>query len=212
MGKKDLSMPKLYRNNKKVFLIAFFALGCSGCGLFGLFGSSQQKNPDEYHVGTHEWVADSIFVKIYSTSQPNVIVSLPSIEAECRSCNLSEPPTQVAFQPDDVGRIYFPEARSLASVRIHLHGHGIDTTFIQKQRSPNEATTYFHLSEPLIGRVFIDQFSLLYLDSSEDSSVTNADIGDELNIYGERSAFYIVHHPNFRRPLYLLKADAVRLY
>ena len=33
----------------------------------------------------------------------------------------------------------------------------------------------------------------------------------EFNIFGERSAFFVVHHPNFSVPLYLLKADAVRL-
>ena len=215
-------MPKPYKSRNK------FATACrnrgpnatailcvflfTGCGLFsGLFGSSVPKNPDDYHIGTHEWVGDSISVRVYRTSSPSEHPSLPKIEAECRSCNLSQPPVVLAFNGAGVASIYFPEARSLASVRIHLHGSGIDTTFIQKQRPPEEAIAYYHLSQPLIGRVFVEQLAELYRDTTQDSVLATAEVGDELNIFGEHSAFYIVHHPNFSQPLYLLKADAVRL-
>ena len=193
-----------------IFLvIALFLL--PGCGLFGLFGSGVEKNPDVYHVGTHEWVGDSIAVRIYRTSEPEADPSLPKITAECRSCDIIEPPKQLTFQPNGVSHIYFPEARQLISARIHLHGSGIDTTFIQTQRPPGEATAYFHLSRPLVGRLLVGEFAPLYLDTTQDSTMASANKGDELNIYGEDSAFFIVQHPNFQEPLYLYKGNAVRI-
>jgi len=177
--------------------------------LFGGCGSSG--NPDVYHVGTHEWVGDSILVRVYRTSNPAENPSLPDINVDCRSCNLTNSPQNLAFNSSGAARIYIPETREQISARLHLHGSGIDTTFIQKQRPPGEATRYFHLREPLVGRVFVDQFSLLYFDTTKDSVVANANVGDELNVYAGGSSFYRVHHPNFTQPLYLLKADAIRL-
>ena len=197
---------------RKTIFISVSLLLLSGCGLFNLFGSNGvEKNPDVYHVGTHEWIGDSIAVRIYKTSDPNATPSLPKITAECRSCNLVEPSKQLSFQPDGTTHVYFPEARQLISVRIHLHGSGIDTTFIQTQRSPMEATAYFHLARPLVGRVLVGEFSPLYLDTTQDSTVASANKGDELNIYGENSAFFIIQNPNFPEPLYLYKGNAVRI-
>ncbi len=176
----------------------------TGCGSSG--------NPDVYHVGMHEWVGDSIMVHVYRTSAPEEKPSLPGITVDCRSCNLINSPQNLTFNDSGVARIYIPETRQLLSARMHLHGSGIDTTFIQTQRPPGEATRYFHLREPLVGRVLVDQFALLYSDTTKDSVVANANVGDELNIYGSGISFYRVHHPNFTQPLYLLKADAIRLW
>ncbi len=175
----------------------------SACGTSG--------NPDVYHVGVHEWVGDSIYVRVYRTSAPTEPASLPGIKLDCRSCNLTNSPLNLDFNDSGVAHIYIPEARQLISARLHLLGHGIDTTFIQKQRPPDEAMEYFHLVNPLVGRVLVDHFVLLYLDTTEDSVVATANVGDELNIYGGASAFYSVQHPNFAQPLYLLKLDAIQL-
>jgi hypothetical protein len=174
-----------------------------GCGSSG--------NPDVYHVGTHEWVGDSISVRVYRTSMPSEHSSLPGMKVDCRSCNLTNAPLELHFNDSGIARIYIPETRQLLSARLHLHGSGIDTTFIQTQHAPIEATKYFHLATPLVGRILVDHFALLYLDTTQDSIVNSANVGDELNIYGERSAFYCVHDPNFEQPLFLLKEDAVRL-
>jgi hypothetical protein len=197
------------------------ALSFGSCGLLLhpgiavdlLFGTGAPAvNPNEYHIGSHEWIGDSISVRVYRTSEPDAHPSLPKMTAECQSCNLTHPPEQIQFNPDGTAHIYFPEARQLLSARLNLKGDGIDTTFIQKQRVPHEAMLYFHLSQPLIGRVLVHQFAPLYFDSTQDSIVTSADVGDELNIYSEHSEFYLVHHPNFPAPLYLFKGNAVRLY
>lgn len=202
-----------------VLYAALLILG--GCGALvhpitlvkGLMGSgANPPNPDVYHVGTHQWVGDSIYVRIYRTSEPAANPSLPTINAECRSCNLTQPAKPLAFNPEGFTDIYFPEARQEISARIHLHGSGIDTTFIQTQRPPHEAMEYFHLSRPLVGRVLVAEFAPLYFDTTQDSVVTTADIGDELNIYRELPHFFVVQHPNFRKPLYLFKGNAVRLY
>ncbi len=174
-----------------------------GCGSSG--------NPDVYHVGMHEWVDDSISVRVYRTSAPTEHPSLPSITLDCRSCNLANPSLNLAFNDSGIANIYIPETRQQLSARLHLHGSGIDTTFIQTERPPIEATKYFHLANPLIGRVLVAHFALLYLDTTQDSIVANANIGDELNIFGNNRSFYFIHHPNFNQPLYLLKEDAIRL-
>lgn len=177
--------------------------------LFGGCGSSG--NPNVYHVGTHEWMGDSISIRVYRTSAPTEHSSLPSIKLDCRSCNLTNPSLNLDFNDSGVASIYIPETRQQISARLHLHGSGIDTTFIQTQRSPSGATKYFQLVKPLIGRVLVAHFSLLYLDTTQDSIVANANVGDELNIFGTNRSFYFIHHPNFDQPLYLLKEDAIRL-
>ena len=175
----------------------------AGCGSSG--------NPDVYHVGNHAWVGDSILVHVYRTSAPSDHSSLPGIKVDCRSCNLTNAPIDLDFNDSGVARIYIPETRQQLSARLHVHGSGIDTTFIQTERSPIEATKYYHLTKPLVGRVLVDQFAVLYSDSTKDSVVTTANIGDELNIFGSGTSFYFVHHPNFNQPLFLLKQDAIRL-
>ncbi len=176
-----------------------------------LFGCGSSGNPDVYHIGAHEWVSDSIKVRVYQTSSPFGHPALPGITVDCLSCNLTNSPSKLNVNDSGVARIYIPEARQLLSARLHVHGSGIDTTFIQTQRAPGEATKYFHLAQPLIGRVLVERFALLYVDSTQDSVVASASVGDELNIFADHRAFYTVHHPNFDHPLLLLKEDAVRL-
>jgi hypothetical protein len=184
-----------------IFLLVVFAAltGCSG-------------GTNVYHVGQHGWLGDSIYFRVYQTSDSAAYPGLPKITAECRSCNLVERPSRLNFNEWGIARVYIPEAVHQISARLHVRGHGIDTTIIQKQRSPEEATQFYKLSAPLIGRVLINQFALLYNDTMQDSVMIHADRGDEMNIFGEQSNFYLVHHPMFSDPLYLLKEDAVRLY
>jgi hypothetical protein len=198
-----------------LLLTSYLLSGCSLINNFSNGGFDTSKNPDVYHIGTHWWSGDTIVVHAYKTADTTAPMSARSLTVECMSCNIIEKAFDVAFDNAGNGRIYIPEARSLLSVRLHLVGKGIDTTIIHKQRPPQEATTYFGLTNPLTGRVLINQFAVLYRDTTQDSVMSNANLGDELNIYGEakpHSHFLVVHHPNFREPLYLLKEDAVRLY
>jgi hypothetical protein len=191
-----------------ISLIFLFFAGCSG-------------STNTYRLGEHGWAGDSIYFRVYKASDSLAIPSLPKIKVSCSSCNLVNPPKQVEFDNHDFARIYIPESAQMISARLRVHGHGIDTTFIQKQRSPAEASAYYKLSMPLAGRVLIAQFAPLYLDTTQDSVVATANVGDEMNLFdattivlskNARAAFYLVHHPMFPMPLYLLKEDAVRLY
>jgi len=178
-------------------------------------GFDVQKNPDVYHIGEHGWRGDTIVIHAYRTSNPSEAMSDRTLQAECRTCNLVIKPFEVAFDNAGNGRIQIPEARSLVSTRLRLRGKGIDTTIIHKQRSPQEATAFYNLASPLSGRVLINQFAVLYSDTTQDSVIATANVGDELNIYpgaSDRSQFYRIHHPNFREPLYLLKENAIQLY
>ncbi len=192
--------------NRMAGLLNFLLFsGCLFCGC----GSNG--NPDVYHVGAHAWSGDSIAIQIYRTSAPSEHSSLPAITVDCRSCNLTHPLMELAFNDSGMTHVFIPEALQLSSARLHLHGSGIDTTFIQTQRPIREAETFFHTSKPLIGRILVARLALLYLDTMLDSVAGSANVGDELNIYGEQSDFYTVQHPNFEKPLILLKHDAVRL-
>ena len=204
---------------RKLILFLLLIIPCiSGCGAFSswtslLFGSDDAvPNPDEYRVGEHRWSGDTIIFAVYKKNEPKANLEDRKIEVQCRSCNLENGPKVTLLGRSNEARMYVPEARELIGVRVHVHGSGIDTTFIQKQRAPEDAQKYFALSRHLVGRIMTTQLALLYRDTTQDSVLTSALLGDELNIYGERSAFYIAHHPSFADPVYLLKSDAVRLY
>ncbi|MDP4200127.1 MAG: hypothetical protein Q8922_12190 [Bacteroidota bacterium] len=199
LGPARLSFVVLY----PLFTVFLIASGCS---------SSVPRNPDTYHVGQHGWEGDTIYFRVFRTSEPTAIPSLPKIMLECQSCNLVKKPERVIFDESGIAHVFIPETRELISARLHVKGHGIDTTFIQKQRSPTEATEHFALRDPLVGRVLVNQLALLYRDTTQDSVLTDAQVGDELNIYSERGNFFVVHHPRFAEPLYLLKEAAIRLY
>ncbi len=198
-------------------LAALFLSFCTaGCASW--FTYSVPPNPDKYHLAEHGWLADarssddSIYFRLYRTSEPTAAnPSLPTVTVDCRSCNLIEEPLPVQFDPTGTARVFIPEARQLLSVRLHIHGSGIDTTFVQKQPAPEQATSIYKLATPLKGRVLVTQLAILAPDTTLDRAICTAQIGDELNIFGERSGFYLVHHPLFHEPLYLLKENAVRI-
>lgn len=204
------------------YTIAFFItllLFANGCGLLwhpgvvftALFGESTPHNPDTYHIGEHRWQGDSIWVHVYRTSQPSQNGSIPSLQVECANCNLVNSSYPLVIDPDGNTQIFIPGARQLLSVRLHVFGSGIDTTFLQTEQPMQEAMSGYHFSEPLRGRVLIERFAVLYSDSLQDSVVTIANQGDEINFYGETKAFYVVQHPDFENPLYLLKSNAFRI-
>lgn len=193
----------------RLLTLLFLVILVPGCASW--FTYSVPPNPDTYHVGNYGWDHDSIFFRLYRTSEPAAKPSLPDITLDCRSCNLIEDPIHPQFDQTGTARVFIPEARQLLSVRLHVHGSGIDTTFVQKQPSPEFATAYYKLATPLTGRILVTQLALLCRDTLLDKPVATAQIGDELNIFGEHSRFYLVHHPLFSEPLFLLKENAVRI-
>ncbi len=212
---KDLlkrKQSKLNKDPERVFsgiaprfismLLCISAFGCSSWWTV----EQPRPNPNVYRIAEHGWIGDSIFFHVYRTENPSTKPGLKEVEVDCLSCNLINATFKAEFNESGMTHIYIPESRQLVSTRLHIRGSGIDTTFIQKQRPPQQATEYFKLSQPLAGRVMIDQFAVLYFDSTLDSVATSAKLGDELNTYVcSSSSFNLVHHPNFSEPLYLLK-------
>jgi hypothetical protein len=210
----NLKQKKFNRKNILASKYFLMLLCLSGFGCSSWWTVEPPKpNPNVYHIGEHGWSGDSIFFRVYRTTDPSAKPGLKEADVDCKSCNLINAPVKVEFDESGMTRVYIPETRQLVSARLHVRGDGIDTTFIQTQRPPQQAMDYFKLSRPLTGRVMIDQMAVLYFDSTLDSAAASVEIGDELNIYDSKSsALYLVQHPNFSQPLYLLKEDAVRLY
>jgi hypothetical protein len=168
---------------------------------------------DVYHVRSQQWAGDSIQFELFKTASPEArTVSLPTITASCWSCNLVDPPRELSFNDSGIARAYMPETLYELDPRIHLHGSGIDTTVIVHSRPPEEDRLHFHLTQSLVGRVKVLEASPLYASPEQDSTVTFARLGDEMNIFGEDTNFFYVHHPMFGGPLYLLRYNGVRLY
>src|SRR5579871_2804935 len=158
------------------------ALLLSACGSGG--------NPDVYHIGKHGWTGDTIYVKLFRTKDPSSQSWPSKIKVKCLSCNLIERPQKIELNDSGYAHIFIPEASQLVSTRLHVEASGIDTTFIQTQRPPEQATQYYRLASPLIGRVLVEQLALLYSDSTQDSVVTSSQLGDELNIFRQDRVFY----------------------
>ena len=176
-----------------------------------LLGCSSSK--DVYHVRSERWVADSIEVQLFATAAPDApTVSLPSISIFCQSCNLIDPPRDLTFDPAGTARVFMPETIQQLEPRLHLLGKGIDTTIILHALPPAEDAARYHLTQPLVGRVMLLQEAPLYATATQDSVVTSAMTGDQMNIFGDDTYFFPVHHPMFSTPLYLLKTNAVRLF
>lgn len=174
---------------------------------------SCSSSKDVYHVRSQAWIGDSIEIQLFETASPDAQnVSAPTITAYCRSCNLVDPPRELVFNDHGIAHVYMPEAIYELAPRIHLEGHGVDTTIILHTRQPAADAEFFHLSSPLIGRVLLTQEAPLYETATQDSVVASVRLGDEMNIFSEDSLFFQVHHPLFPMPLYLLKPNAVRLF
>jgi hypothetical protein len=177
--------------------------------LLSACGSSK----DTYRVRSLAWAADSVELHVVETAKPDASsYSISGITALCRSCNLLAGEHELTFNDRGVARVFMPEARFEVAPRISLRGGGIDTTVILHAISPADVAAYFHLSAPLIGRVLVLQESPLYHTATQDSVITAARSGDEMNIFAEDTLYFQVHHPLFPTPLFLLRTNAVRLF
>jgi hypothetical protein len=129
----------------------------------------------------------------------------------CLSCNLVDSWWEIDLDSTGRGKIQINETNSLVSARLRVTANRCDTAVMLKQRSPKDAQAFYHLTQPLVGRVMLIQLGILYADSLQSRVASHADPGDELNIFGELRDFYLVHDPMYSTPLYLLKRSALRL-
>lgn len=166
---------------------------------------------DLYRVSYIRWAGDSVELQIVDKKNTPQPVAGLETEFECLNCNLYLEPWEKEL--DANGRVTFliPEARQLVTTRIAVRAHGIDTSAVLNQRSPEEATAFYRLAQPLTGRVMLTSLSLLYIDSTFDSVGIALDLQDEVNVYSEHQDHFLVHHPYFPQPLYLRKLGVVRV-
>lgn len=166
---------------------------------------------DLYRVSYVRWAGDSVELQVVNKQLPPQAVAKLETEFECLNCNLYLEPWTRELDASGKTSFLIPEARQLVTTRIAVRGYGIDTSAILNQREPDEATRYFNLEQPLIGRVLLTSLSILYFDSTCDSVAIALDLQDEVNIYSEHQDYFVVHHPYFPQPLYLRKLGVVRV-
>ena len=168
-------------------------------------------SPDIYRVSWIRWSGDSIRLQVVDKQDPAKPIAGLETEFECLNCNLYLEPWTRELDANGETAFLLPESRQLITTRIAVRADGIDTPAVLFQRSPEEATQYYRLSTPLTGRIMTTGTSMLYHDDNLDSVAIALEMQDEANIFSELDDFYLVHHPFFPNPLYLLKLGVVRV-
>jgi hypothetical protein len=200
-----LPFPSVRSNTSRLFLAVSFILVAA---LLGACGHSTSR----YRVKSLAWQNDSAVFSLVEKGELEKRFPLKEMDVNCLSCNLVTDEIDVKIDSNGNGGIVIPETMQLITTRFRVHAHGLDTTIIVRQRSPQDAQRIYHLKDSLIGRVMTTQLALLYADTTQEKVITTVDRGDELNIFKEHEMFFEVHHPRYSTPLYLLKRSAVRLY
>lgn len=175
-----------------------------------IFLSSCGSSVDIYRLQSIGWKQDSIALVVREKTGDAPVRGL-GLEVTCLTCNFHEPPWFVRTNTHGQAALLIPEAQHLVSVRLGIQGSGIDTVGVLLQPPPEVATQRHRLSTPLTGRVLMTGLSMLYADSTMDSSVATVNLQDELNMFEEGDSFYLVHHPQFSHPVYLRKLGVIRL-
>jgi hypothetical protein len=156
------------------------------------------------------WDKDTIALR-FQTSAGTPITAFQA-RVECTSCKLADPRSEITSYAEGWGRLYISEAPNLVSARLRLSSGGWDTNIVVTQRSGVEAVRRFGLQQPLLGRVLVERYAVLYADSTQETVADQASPGDELNLFSESGVFYLVHHPLYGHPLYLLKSNGRRMF
>jgi hypothetical protein len=194
-------MIHLFLRRREQFAYILLSLVLIGCG----------RSTNTLRVLSPAWSGDSIVFKlaqIADTAQP---AKAGSAEIRCLSCNIIRENFTVSINNRGHAATYIPDARNSVSVQLRINASGVDTAFRVKQPLPKDAENWYRLKQPLIGRVLTTSFALLYSDTTQETVASSLAPGDEINFFNETSAFYLVHHPAFIQPLYLLKRNAIRL-
>src|SRR5437763_16921857 len=111
---RSRSKKALHRDLKVTATVLGMLTMCvSSCALTSLLfgGDSTKPNPDEFRIGRHEWVGDSIIFSMYRKSDSTSDIAGKKIEIECKSCNLYNPPFETQLGADRTAHIYITETR-----------------------------------------------------------------------------------------------------
>lgn len=155
------------------------------------------------------WQEDKVQIRM---SPPGGSSLFTSPALTCLTCNEPIPPVAVSFDDNGILRFKLDEANERITHRFHINASGIDTALILNPPPPDVATKRYGLSQPLVGRVLVTEYTLVYRDTMMSQSVSELERQDEANIFSENKAFYFVHHPRYKTPMVIVKGSAIRLY
>src|ERR1035441_2342163 len=141
LKQKKFKLENILASKYFLMLLCLCGFGCSSWWTV----EPPKPNPNVYHIGEHGWSGDSIYFRVYRTADSSAKPGLPEAEVDCKSCNLIKSPLKAEFDQSGMARICIPETWQTISARLHIRGNGIDTTFIQTQRSPRAAMEFFVL-------------------------------------------------------------------
>jgi hypothetical protein len=179
----------------KGFIFLAFALIATGCA--------------SHRTAELSWEGEKIKIAV-TPAGGSTLFSDPSLE--CLSCNEVLPPIPVSENSNGVGYIKLESASSNIASRFRFKAAGADIALTLQPRLPAEATSYYHLKEPIIGRIMATELAHVYKDSTESVVVGTLNRGEEANLFRENDVFYFVHHPMYDHPVVILRQSAVRIH
>ncbi len=154
------------------------------------------------------WEGEKIRVEV-APPGGSTLFSPPSIE--CLSCDEVLPPLPLDENTAGVAYLKLSEASSSVATRFRVHGAGLDTALLLQPRPETEATAYYHLSTPVVGRILATSLAHIYNDTTMSKSVGILERGAEANLFRENDVFYFIHHPMYDHPVVVLRSNAIRL-
>lgn len=168
-----------------VFVIAALASSCS-----------------THRTATMNWEGDKVRLKVTPPGGSSLFSS-PALT--CLTCNDIVPTFSVDLDANGSSLFYLAEADERITHRFHFSASGIDTALLLQPCSADEATAKYQLEKPLTGRIVALEYALVYADKDMKQIVGELERRDEVNIFGDDGVFYVVHHPKYQKPAYVLK-------
>ncbi len=179
----------------KGFTILLFAALLAGCA--------------SHRTASIGWDANQVRIQMTPPGGSSLFTK-PALT--CLSCNEATPTVATTFDDNGVLKFTLGEANENITHRFRLDASGIDTSLILKTPPPDVAMKRYGLSQPLIGRVLVTEFAMIYRDTTMSQTVGKLERQDEANIFSENETFFFIHHPRYKEPVVILKNSAIRMY
>ncbi|MBS1902653.1 MAG: hypothetical protein JSS75_03015 [Bacteroidetes bacterium] len=154
------------------------------------------------------WDGDRVRFEI---TPPGGSTLLSSPSASCLSCSEVLPPIPLDENSEGVATFKLEAAQQSIATQFRVCGAGFDTALFLQPRPEQEATKYYRLSSPVIGRIAATQLTHVYKDTTMSFVVGVLERGAEANLFRENDVFYFIHHPMYDHPVVVLRSSAIRL-
>ena len=178
----------------KGFIFLAFVIAFTGCA--------------SHRTAQLSWEGEKIKIAV-APPGGSTLFSDPSLE--CLSCSEVIPPIPVAENSEGIAYVKIESASSNVASRFRFKAAGADMAIILQPRPASEAMSYYHLKQPVIGRVMATELTHIYKDSTEGQVIGTLNRGDEANLFGENNVFYFIHHPMYDHPVVILRESAIRI-